>query len=119
MKSIIVRAATILVTAAALHSVAAPAALAQAISDSYRVEANDTDWISLRVCGASDLLVRGDGDTDLDFWIYDSRNRLVHSDIDTTDVTFAELRPAGECERFRMRVSNLGDVWNRYRVSLD
>ena len=113
MKKFIARAATTLLV------IAAAAQPAMAGTETYLVSANDTDWISLRVCGPSALAVRGDGDTDLDFTVFNSSGRIVHVDDDLTDITFARLRPAGQCEGFRLKVENLGPVGNIYSVSLD
>jgi hypothetical protein len=105
--------------AAALLVIAAAAQPAIAGTETYRVLANDTDYIRLRVCGASALTVRGDGDTDLDFTVFNSSGAVVHQDDDLTDITFARLRPAGECEAFRLKVENLGPIFNIYTVTLD
>ncbi|MEP3050576.1 MAG: hypothetical protein ABJP48_11350 [Erythrobacter sp.] len=89
-------------------------------SDNYRVNANSTDTVNVRVCeAASRLAVVGDGDTDLDFRVENSAGEVVHSDFDSTDLTFATLRPSGEgCENFTLSVINLGNVYNAYEVRL-
>lgn len=60
------------------------------------------------------VTVRGDGDTDLDCWIYDANNRLVDSDTDNTDYCVLETPGIG---MHRLRVKNYGSVYNEYVVS--
>jgi len=96
----------------------APAA---AQSDSYRVEARSEQTINLNICNPEVFIsVRGDGDTDLDFTVRDGRGNIVHSDYDTTDITFTTLyrRADAQCENFQLKVTNLGEVWNRYEVTM-
>jgi len=107
-------------TALAVASCALQAAPALA-QDSYRVEANDSTTIDISICNPEVYVeVRGDGDTDLDFAVRDPRGNTVHSDYDLTDITFFTLyRQAGSgCETYPMDVTNLGDVWNRFAVTL-
>ena len=59
------------------------------------------------------VMVRGDGDTDLDCWLYDSTGRRVSSDTNTTD--FCVLRAPG-VGRHRLAIRNFGRVYNRYAV---
>lgn len=94
-------------------------ALAQ--TDSYRVEANDSTSIDITICNPEVYVsVAGDGDTDLDFVVRNPRGDTVHSDYDLTDITFFTLyRLAGSgCETHVMDVTNLGDVWNRFEITL-
>ncbi|MCL6250055.1 hypothetical protein M3P36_03190 [Altererythrobacter sp. KTW20L] len=98
--------------------VAAPAA---AQSSSFRVEANDTHTVDITICNPEVYVeVRGDGDTDLDFSVTDPRGNIVHSDYDLTDITFFTLyrQASSGCEDYPMEVMNLGDVWNRFEVTL-
>ena len=104
---------------AAIAMMLSGAAAAQ--SASYRVDANATFTAALNVCSPVMMLeVRGDGDTDLDFEVYNSSGVMVHSDYDTTDITFATLnRAAGvNCENFDLKIQNLGDVYNQAEVTL-
>ncbi|WP_162627639.1 hypothetical protein [Erythrobacter sp. KY5] len=84
----------------------------------YTADANASLKVNLPVCGATRLEVRGDGDTDLDFTINDEAGNVVHSDFDTSDVTFVLLSPSQECETFALEVDNLGDVYNVFTVAL-
>jgi hypothetical protein len=96
-------------------------ALQPAAADSVtveRVEAHDIDELDLRVCFPTRVLVRGDGDTDLDFAIVGS-DGLMHVDADGTDWTTTTLRPGRYgCRHYKLLVENTGNVYNRYYVRL-
>ena len=91
-------------------------------TDSYRVNANGTHRVDLSICSPQVLItISGDGDTDLDFVIRNSRGETVHSDYDLTDQTSATLYRRGgtDCESFELTTTNLGDVYNLYTVQLE
>lgn len=89
---------------------------------SYRVEARSEFWVDLNLCSNPVVVdIRGDGDTDVDFWIYDQNGREVYSDVDLDDITTATLNPPvsnGRCVVWRLKLSNLGNVWNQVQVSV-
>lgn len=95
------------------------AAVASAQQGSRRIPAHSTQEFTMWVSGPSEarLVVDGDGDTDLDLYVYDGGWELLDSDDDRTDYCVARWhqRQAG---RVRVVVVNLGDVYNDYRVSL-
>jgi hypothetical protein len=89
----------------------------------FRIDSNASSDIDVSVCSNSVYLVaNGDDDTDLDFWLYDNNGTLVHTDTDTTDITFYTIENqgagGGRCLPYRLRVSNLGDVYNNMVLSL-
>jgi hypothetical protein len=92
-----------------------------ALAESYRVDANSTSNVELRICEAAvRVSVRGDGDTDLDFTIRNNRGETVHSDFDTTDITYATLRPRSSgCETFDLQIQNIGSVYNMVNVTFE
>ncbi len=95
---------------------------AQAQSDSFRIEANSTHTTELTICNPEvRVVLSGDGDTDLDFVIRNSRGDIVHSDYGLTDQSSATLyrRSGVECENFELRTTNLGNVWNLLDISLE
>lgn len=101
-------------------SIATAMQVATAVADDlavYRVEARGTDEIELTVCRPSRVLVRGDGDTDLDFAVVGPYG-IEHMDVDGTDWTTADLEPAFGCTKFTLLVTNRGNVYNRYVVRL-
>lgn len=61
------------------------------------------------------VVLRGDGDTDLDLFIYDENGNLIDSDTDGTDVCICEWTPRWKGP-FEIRVVNLGLVWNQYQI---
>lgn len=63
----------------------------------------------------AEVLVIGDGDTDLDLYIYDENGNLVASDLDPSDVCLCQWEPRWTGV-FRIEVHNLGSVWNAYSL---
>ncbi len=61
--------------------------------------------------------IAGDGDTDLDLFIYDMNGRLVAQGIGLTDrETVSWYVPGNRTQTYRIVVRNLGGVWNRYTL---
>lgn len=104
----------IFASAAAVAALAGIAAPASAAFGTFRAEAHSTRSIALDVRNTTTVVVRGDTDTDLDFVIVNSRGQIVHQDNDYTDWTAARLSPGS----YTLRVSNLGNVYNAFTVSL-
>jgi hypothetical protein len=110
-----------LAASAAVLGLAGPAA-AQASRD-YRVEARQSQMVDLTICSpAVRMDVAGDGDTDVDFTVFDQNNSVVYQDLDTDDQTSTTLYGTaggrGGCQTWRIQLDNLGNVWNRVRVTL-
>jgi hypothetical protein len=61
------------------------------------------------------VALKGDGDTDLDLYVYDEFGNLVASDTDGSDLCVAEWYPRWT-GRFVIRVVNRGPVYNEYRI---
>ena len=64
----------------------------------------------------AEIMVLGDGDGDLDLWVYDARTgELIGSDTDETSICIVRWYP-----RYRqsvvIRVANVGDVWEEFYV---
>jgi hypothetical protein len=59
------------------------------------------------------IAVSGDGDTDLDLVIETPGGRVIASDLDSTDDCRVTFR-APYSGRYRIKVKNLGGVYNRY-----
>jgi hypothetical protein len=76
-------------------------------TDSYR--------ITFRGDQRAAVLVSGDGDTDLDLFVYDENGNLICSDEDATDVMLCEWEPAWTGP-FLIEIKNLGRVRNRYEI---
>ncbi|WP_299191597.1 hypothetical protein [uncultured Erythrobacter sp.] len=97
------------------------AAPAQASIDEYTVAGEDLVRINLEICSAeSQLAVRGDTGTDLDFVVSNSRGGQVHSDQGIDDYLSVVIEKEGEgCETFGLAVSNLGEEENTFTVVLE
>jgi hypothetical protein len=77
----------------------------------------DTHSFTFRRGARVTITVRGDGDTDVDLFVYDENGRLVAKDDDLTDVCVVAFTPE-ETGRFRVEVKNLGNVYNEYRMEI-
>ncbi|MCF2602869.1 hypothetical protein JQM84_04055 [Parabacteroides distasonis] len=61
----------------------------------------------------AEILVSGDGDTDLDLYVYDSNGNLIAKDDDYMDDCYVSWIPAWT-GRFKVRIVNRGPISNRY-----
>ena len=63
------------------------------------------------------VAILGDGDTDLDLYVYDENGNEIVSDTDGTDQCYVSWYPkwAGQ---FRIEIKNLGRVSNQYCLAL-
>jgi hypothetical protein len=109
-----------LVTVAALVAIvlgSAGYAVAQVIGRD-RVLAFDTDrWTVWAPAGAGQIVVDGDGDTDLDCFVYDRFGQLLGMDNDRTDYCIVDFRQRTSGD-IRVEIRNLGRVYNEYTLSL-
>lgn len=82
------------------------------------VKAYDTDRYVLTFRGDEKAVVavNGDGDTDLDLYIYDENGNLIASDTDSTDSCVATWTPKWT-GKFTIKVVNRGSVYNRYEIA--
>lgn len=80
---------------------------------SDRVDAYTTNIYEVAFRGGETAVVEvvGDGDTDLDCWVYDEGGNLIVSDTDYTDHCVLIWTPA-RTGAFEIWVKNLGSVWN-------
>ncbi len=85
----------------------------------YRVNANAATKVPLRACTLTNVFVRGDGDTDLDYDVTDESGSNVHTNYDYSDQTQFSLSPEDGCADFQLSVSNLGDVFNVMTITMD
>ena len=79
------------------------------------VKANGTDTYNISfVAGRlAEVAVSGDGDTDLDLYVYDSNGNLIEKDADYTDDCYVSWVPKWT-GRFKIKIVNRGRVANRY-----
>lgn len=84
----------------------------------YRlIPGNSTDtWtINFRGGQSAYVCVIGDGDTDLDLYVYDENWNLIDSDTDSTDNCVCTFNPRWT-GKFYVKVKNLGRISNRYHI---
>ncbi|MFN3784312.1 MAG: hypothetical protein ACK4R6_10365 [Spirosomataceae bacterium] len=79
----------------------------------YRIESNSTKTLYGTYQGGEQarLTVSGDGDTDLDLYIYDELDNLIDSDYDGTDYCITTWTPKWT-GKFKIVIKNRGDVYN-------
>ena len=82
-----------------------------------RVAAGAIDTYNLQFIGGEVARVQviGDGDTDLDLYIYDENGNLITKDDDNTDFCVVSWTPRWS-GNFRIRIKNLGRVYNQYTL---
>jgi hypothetical protein len=102
--------------------IAVPHTIARSVNGSRvlheTILAYDTDRFEpIRFYGGerAEVIVEGDGDTDLDLFVYDENWRLVASDDDSTDYCIARWTPR-RTGSFHVVVENLGSVYNEYTL---
>ena len=81
------------------------------------VNGNSTDsyQISFVANELAEILVSGDGDTDLDLYVYDSNGNLIAKDDDYTDDCYVRWVPSWT-GRFIVKIVNRGPLYNRYAL---
>jgi hypothetical protein len=82
-----------------------------------RVNAYSTDVYDIVFEAWKDavIYIEGDGDTDLDLYVYDQYGNEVCSDTDYSDIMYCAWMPTSTA-RYRLRIENLGGVWNEYNL---
>jgi hypothetical protein len=84
---------------------------------SHSVRARSTDQFTLAFTAGrlAEILVSGDGDTDLDLYVYDSNNNLITYSEDYSDDCYVSWVPRWT-GNFIIKVVNRGSVFNRYVI---
>ena len=80
-----------------------------------RVNAQNTDVYNIRFRGGESALVivTGDGDTDLDLFVYDENGNFITSDTDAGDDCVVSFNPRWT-GNFKIKVKNYGRGYNNY-----
>jgi hypothetical protein len=74
------------------------------------------DWtVTLRGGESTCIVVSGDGDTDLDIYLYDQNGNFIASDTSYGDDCFIAV-DVYYTSNFTLRVKNLGNVYNDYGI---
>lgn len=86
--------------------------------DIHRVEALDADLFELTFTEKREAIVSiaGDGETDLDLYIYDRHGNLIVCDEGTSDSCTVRFWPF-RTGTFRIVVRNRGKVFNVYKIA--
>ncbi len=81
------------------------------------VAARGTDQFKIKFRGGQQAIVvaEGDGDTDLDLFVYDENGHLICQDINYDDTVICGWTPRWT-GNFTVRVVNRGRVYNRYTL---
>lgn len=74
-------------------------------SDSYQIRFVANQY--------AEVLVSGDGDTDLDLYVYDSNGNLIAKDDDYTDDCYVRWIPSWT-GNFTIKILNRGPIYNNY-----
>jgi len=79
------------------------------------VYGNSADYydIMFRAGELAEIVVIGDGDTDLDLYIYDSNGNMIASDYDYTDRCYVSWVPLWT-GRYTVKIMNRGPILNNY-----
>jgi hypothetical protein len=87
---------------------------------STQVLADSSDVFHVSFAGgeSATVAISGDGDTDLDLYVYDENGNLVASDLSTSDTAAVSWTPAWSGD-FRIEVKNRGSVYNAYSILTD
>ena len=82
-----------------------------------RVNAYSTITYYLNFIGGekAEVRIKGDGDTDLDLYIYDSKGNLIVKDEGWTDSAEVSWTPS-KTEQFKIVIKNLGRVYNVFEI---
>jgi hypothetical protein len=89
--------------------------IAGAVSHVDRVDAYGSDvyYMTFRAGEKGEVGLIGDGDTDLDLYVYDENGNLIASDTDYTDDCYVSFYPRWT-GRFKVKIVNRGRVYNQY-----
>ena len=86
--------------------------------DVHAVLANSTDVFQVSFNGKEEaaVVISGDGDTDLDLFVYDENGNLIDSDTEVGDDCVVRFIPRWT-GKFRIEIRNLGSVYNQYEIA--
>lgn len=83
-------------------------------NDTVSAHDRDTYFITFKGKESAEVLVTGDGSTDLDCAAYDNNGNMVAKDIDPGDTCYLSWSPRWT-GKFRIMIVNLGNTDNEYQ----
>jgi len=85
--------------------------------ENTRVNANSTDVYKVDCWGdeVTAIRIQGDGDTDLDLYVYDEAGNLISSGTGYTDCEEVQVQPFYR-QTMTIKVVNRGSVYNAYTI---
>ncbi len=86
--------------------------------DCVRANSSDEYRIQFRGGETAIVVVSGDGDTDLDLYVYDRNGNLVCSDTDYSDDCVAVWNPR-YTQTYTIKIKNRGKIANVYRMAVN
>ena len=86
-------------------------------SETDRVSAGDIEYFTYHATAGvpASILVIGDGDTDLDLYVFDANANLITEDTDNLDVCLCEWT-ATYTGQYYVAVKNWGNVYNEFTI---
>ena len=83
------------------------------------VNSNTTDVWTVTLHRGETFIVEviGDGDTDLDLYVYDENDNLIDKDIELDDHPVCIVSPKWT-GTFRIKIKNRGNVYNNYLIEV-
>jgi hypothetical protein len=87
-------------------------------TDVVRARTTDVYHVTFRGGEVAAVAIAGDGDTDLDLFVYDQNGNQICRSVRSRDTEACRWTPAWT-GTFRIEVKNLGGVANRYRIAMN
>ncbi len=115
MKHTFAIAALIALTATPFFASAGAVGGTKSTTETVKADGADRYEIYFRGDEPARVILKGDGDTDLDLYVYDENGNQVASDTDASDTCVATWCPKWT-GKFTIRVVNRGNVYNRYAM---
>ncbi|MDI3326584.1 hypothetical protein QKW35_19575 [Pontibacterium granulatum] len=84
-------------------------------SDRVKARRNDIYTLNFKGGEQAAVFVSGDGDTDLDLYVYDENGNQICKDTDGSDTMLCRWTPRWTGE-FEIKIKNLGTVYNDYTM---
>lgn len=84
-------------------------------TDLVKAHSTDVYHIKFYAGRTAEIFVSGDGDSDLDLYVYDENGNLIKKDIDYSDDCYVSWTPKWTGS-FTVKIVNRGNICNRYTL---